>query len=53
MPIWSDKCIDESAGFDVDPITKQAKPRKLGAWVMTIEECKECLKERRKKWQNK
>lgn len=38
MTIWSDKAIDYSAGFTVDPITKRATPNKIGCSVMTIEE---------------
>lgn len=47
--IYSNYCIDPTAGFDINPVTKEATPRKLGYWVMTIEEAEEKLRERRAK----
>jgi len=54
--IWSNKAIDYSKGVDIiDWKTKKIyteekaqHPRKIGTWVLTIEECSKILKERRK-----
>ncbi len=40
--IWSKESIDPSCGFDIQP-DGTMKPRKIGCWVMTIEEAKEAL----------
>lgn len=50
MPIWSKKCINPDAGFDLvtqkdGSITMQ--PRKYGYFVMTVEESKKVLEERK------
>ena len=37
MPIWSDKCINEKAGFDFMP-DGTLRPREYGRYVLTIEE---------------
>jgi hypothetical protein len=46
MPQWSQWAIDYAAGFDVDPVTKCAVPRKIGCHVATLEECDAFLKHR-------
>ena len=43
--IWSEECIDPTAGFDIQP-DGSAKPKKLGFYVMTDEEAEECLRKR-------
>jgi len=44
--IWSDSCINPTAGFDIQE-NGTMKPKKLGYWVMTIEECQEYLNKRK------
>jgi hypothetical protein len=44
--IWSKYCIDETKGFDLVEQTKTLKPRKIGRYVLTLEECNEILKKR-------
>jgi len=43
--IWSEHAIDYEAGFDVDEYGC-AHPRKIGCYVLTLEECDEILKKR-------
>ena len=43
--IWSEVCIDESKGYDWLPCGR-LRPRSYGAYVMTIEEARECLVKR-------
>ncbi len=43
--IWSDECIDPTAGFVINP-DKSATPNKLGYWVLTTEEAQQIIKER-------
>ena len=44
--IWSDKAIDYSAGLDKQP-DGSMKPRKIGCYVLTIEECEAILEKRK------
>ena len=44
--IWSEVCIDEKEGFDIQ-IDGSAKPRKIGRYVLSIEECEKIMNEQR------
>lgn len=45
MCVWSDKCVDERAGFDFMS-DGTMRPRKIGRWVLTHEECLEYMRQR-------
>ena len=45
--IWSEHSIDPTAGFDYDEQKGTLVPRKLGCWVMTVEEGWEIINKRK------
>jgi hypothetical protein len=48
MPVWNPNAIDYSAGLDVVDYKGVLilRARKIGCWVMTVEESRACLEKR-------
>jgi len=44
--IWSSQCINPEKGFELQK-DSSAKPNRLGYYVLTVQECKELLDQRR------
>jgi len=47
--IWSEEAIDYDAGFELIKTESGTiqRPRKIGCWVLTVQECDEILRRRK------
>lgn len=46
--IWSSVAINYSKGVTKDLKTKTNIPNSIGTWVLSLDECREIIKERKK-----